>query len=311
MVSNVLLKPGKQDSQPFPHPPGGLSCHRRWGWMSNPAFHKSVLAGPDHLFDLHVPCDSIQDDLPQHQGLANRPGYPSSSCRWVSPLLISRKRNLHSPNRLDVKPTDPRTKKNPRIRILRVTPGLEPVLICWLAVFFCFFPHLLCIWKDRGKHHLCSWSLNQLSQVPEVSWLLSERLQGLGTVFRDSLRLLVATSLLPIWKKSIKDKQSKAVFRAGVSLHVLNPSPKETGLAGIRYLLFSSERTLLWKWPSFFLYGSSFDAETGWTIVLVIVQFHLQTLISVYGGHLGRWGNHRGAIPATPGRNPSPLPPIP
>lgn len=114
MVSNVLLKPGKQDSQPFPHPPGGLSCHRRWGWMSNPAFHKSVLAGPDHLFDLHVPCDSIQDDLPQHQGLANRPGYPSNSCRWVSPLLISRKRNLHSPNRLDVKPTDPRTKKTPQ-----------------------------------------------------------------------------------------------------------------------------------------------------------------------------------------------------
>lgn len=44
-------------------------------------------------------------------------------------------------------------------------------------------------------------------------------------------------------------------------LHVLNPSPKEAGLVGIRCPLFPSEGTLLWKWPIFFLYGSSFDVE--------------------------------------------------
>lgn len=51
--------------------------------------------------------------------------------------------------------------------------------------------------------------------------------------------------------------------------------------------------------------------HAGWSTVLVIVQFHLQRLISVMGGHLWRWGSHRGDTPATPGRNPSPLPPTP
>lgn len=108
--------------------------------MSKPAFHKSVLVGPDHLFDLHVACDSIQDDLPQHQGLADRPGYPSNSCRYVSPLLISRQRNLHSPRRLDVKSTDSWPKKPPKIKILLMTPGLEPGIDLLAFWFFLFLP---------------------------------------------------------------------------------------------------------------------------------------------------------------------------
>lgn len=187
MVSKALLKPCRQDSQPFPHPPRGLSCHRRWSGWTRRTRLSQICAGwawspvwPTCALWQHSRWPS---PAPRFGWQAS---YPCSSCRWVSPSLIPRQQDLHSPSGLDVKWTDPWPKKPPKIKILLMTPGLEPgidLLACWL--FLC----LLCTWKDRGKRHLCSWSLNQSSQVPEVSWLLS------GTVFRDLLRLLVAISL--------------------------------------------------------------------------------------------------------------------
>ena len=48
-----------------------------------------------------------------------------------------------------------------------VTPGSESgINLLALLVSFLIIP---CNWKDRGEHYLCSWSLNQLSQSPEVS----------------------------------------------------------------------------------------------------------------------------------------------
>lgn len=47
------------------------------------------------------------------------------------------------------------------------------------------------------------------------------------------------------------------------------------------------------------------------TIVLLVVRFHLQSLIPITQEHLGRWGGHGGDVPAAPGRSLSPLSPIP
>ena len=54
--------------------------------QAGPAFHERILAGPDPLVVLDVPCDGTQDDLlhdvPQHLGQADRPVAP-----WI--LLLS------------------------------------------------------------------------------------------------------------------------------------------------------------------------------------------------------------------------------
>jgi len=52
-------------------------------------------------------------------------------------------------------------------KILLVTPGSEPGIdLLALPVCSLIIP---CNWKDRGEHYLCSWSLNESSQGPEVS----------------------------------------------------------------------------------------------------------------------------------------------
>ena len=48
--------------------------------QARPAFHESVLAGPDPLDATHIPCDLSQDDLlhkfPWYRGQADRPVVP-------------------------------------------------------------------------------------------------------------------------------------------------------------------------------------------------------------------------------------------
>ena len=48
--------------------------------QAGPAFHESMLAGPDPLVVLHVPGERTQDELlhnlPGHQGQADRPVVP-------------------------------------------------------------------------------------------------------------------------------------------------------------------------------------------------------------------------------------------
>ena len=71
--------------------------------------------------------------------------------------------------------------------IQMVTPGLERGIdLCDLPITCTIDP---CNWQDQRKHCLCSWSLNQSPQGPEVSLACP---QTFG----------VWTSSLPTWKNS-------------------------------------------------------------------------------------------------------------
>lgn len=50
-VSKAILNPGRKHSQPFPYP---LLIQRDQVAQAGPAFHKSMLAGPDNLVVLGI-----------------------------------------------------------------------------------------------------------------------------------------------------------------------------------------------------------------------------------------------------------------